>query len=353
MINILRTIRWFLISPESTPQRARRLLKILVLLGLFLALFWIVPMDKVIRALFAVDLKLFFLGVSLGLLAVLLTAIQMKPLLDNQKIQRSIGQIFAVNLAVKFYLLFTPTTIIASGVRLYRFSNPEGKYIEAFVALMYFRLFKTFLTLAIGLGFLAISAQGALRFNLVWIVLLILGIIVLWLLITRFSFPAHQWMDLRSGKLFNSKFLDWVLQKIEKLLEAALAYAHMPATGLLVTITSGILSYLAVIASTLMFAKSLGIDISFLEMGWIQAATSLVSQLPFTMAEGLGVREVTLVALLGTFNISSELALAMSFLIFIQGVLIAIMGGAVEAARILREKQLPKLGSNPGKTNEL
>jgi uncharacterized membrane protein YbhN (UPF0104 family) len=147
--------------------------------------------------------------------------------------------------------------------------------------------------------------------------------------------------------------LDWALQKFEKLLEAALAYAHMPATGLLITITSGILSYLTVIASTVMFAKSLGIDISYLEMGWIQAVTSLVSQLPFTMAEGLGVREVTLVALLGTFNISSELALAMSFLVFIQGIFIAILGGVVEAVRIFRDRQLPKLDPNPGKTNEL
>jgi hypothetical protein len=276
----------------------------------------------------------------------------MKPLLDNQKIERSVGQILAVNLAVKFFLLFTPTTIIASGVRLYRFSNPGGKFIEALVALVYFRLFETFLTLTIGLGFLAISSQNALRFSMAWIVLLLLGIIIFWLLVTRFSLPVYRWVKLRADRQFDKPFLNWALQKLEKLFEAALAYAHMPATGLIGTMASGILSYLAVIASTVVFARSLGINISYLEMGWVQAATSLVSQLPFTMAEGLGVREVTLVALLGVFGVSSELALALSFLVFTRSILIAILGGVIEAVHTLRERQLPKLDPEPGKTNE-
>lgn len=345
-------MRWLLISTDPLPQRIRGLIKMLVLVGLLFALFWIVPVNRVIQALLTVDMPLFILGIGLGLLAVFLTSLQMKLLLHNQQIQRGVGQIFAVNLAVKFYLLFTPTTLIASGVRWYRFSRPEGKFTEAFVALASFRLLGSFLTLTMGLGFLLIGTQYALLFTTGWIILLIIGIIIIWLLFTRFSLPIYQWVNLRSGRLFNMPIFHWVSQRIEKLLEAASAYAQMPATGLLGIIVSVIFSFLTVIASAVVFAKSLGIDIGFIEMGWIQAVISLVSQLPFTMAEGLGVREVTLVTLLGLFGVGAERALALSFLIFIRGVVIALLGGIVEAISALRTKRLTAAAPIPREPSE-
>jgi len=41
---------------------------------------------------------------------------------------------------------------------------------------------------------------------------------------------------------------------------------------------------------------------SFVEMGWVLAVVQLITQLPFAAASGLGVREVTLVALLTTME---------------------------------------------------
>lgn len=343
----MRYIRWLSTSVDSSPIRARRIIKILVFLGLFIALFWIIPVDRVVQALLTANLFLFFLGVVLGLLASLLTSFQMKPLLYNQDIKRGIGQIFAVNLAVKFYLFFTPTTLIASGIRWYRFSKPEGKFTEAFVALAYFRLFETFLTLAMGSGFLLLSTQRAIQVNGTWVVLLIVGIILIWLLITRFSLRIYQWIRMRSARFLNKPFLKWSLQKLEKLLDAASAFALMPAKELVGVMVSGILSALAVIASGVVFAKSLGIAIGLLEMGWIQAVISLASQLPFTMAEGLGVREITLVALLGIFDVSAERALALSLLIFIRSIIIALLGGVIEALNLLRIKRLARTNPIP------
>jgi uncharacterized membrane protein YbhN (UPF0104 family) len=81
-------------------------------------------------------------------------------------------------------------------------------------------------------------------------------------------------------------------------------------------------------------------------MGWVLAVVQLITQLPFTAASGLGVREVTLVALLTTMGVSADLALALSLLLLVRGVLIAMTGGVVEAFWVLSHGQ-PVLPSNP------
>ena len=102
------------------------------------------------------------------------------------------------------------------------------------------------------------------------------------------------------------------------------------AAGLLTGIFSG-----------LFLAWALGIEINFLNMGWIQAVVLLATQLPFAVAGGLGIREVTLVALLGTFGVSADLSLALSFLIFVRSILIGLLGGLIEAIGALRNKRSP------------
>jgi uncharacterized membrane protein YbhN (UPF0104 family) len=340
---LINFLRWFFTGKDAKAQNTRRIVKIAILLGLFVALFWIVPVEKVVQALLTVDLVDFLIALALGLGVILFTSLEMKPLASNQGIRRSLWQIISINLAVKFYLLFTPTTLIASGIRWYRFSQPEGKVAEAFVALAFFRLFETFMTLTMGLGFLMLSQQQALRVSAGWVALIIFAIIVVWVVITRYSLPVYLRVKQRTGLRFRRPIWQSILVKFEKLLEATSAYARMPAVDLLIVVGSGIASALTAFASGMFLAKSLGMEISFFQMGWILAIVSLTAQLPFTMAEGLGVREVTMVALLALIGISAEQALALSFLIFIRGVLIALLGGVLEAIDTLRHRRMGRL----------
>jgi uncharacterized membrane protein YbhN (UPF0104 family) len=73
-------------------------------------------------------------------------------------------------------------------------------------------------------------------------------------------------------------------------------------------------------------------------MGWIQSVVTLTALLPFSIGEGLGYREVSLVAILGTFGISADLALAFSFIIFIRSVMLGLVGGVIEAVQTLQVK---------------
>jgi uncharacterized protein (TIRG00374 family) len=319
---------------------------------LFVVLFWIIPVEEVIQALLTTDLVLFSIGTALGILAVFLTAVQMEPLVRNQGIKRNILQLFSINMAVKFYLQFTPTTLVGSGIRWYRIGQPEGKIVESFVALTFFRILETFLTLTMGLGFFLISAKHTLKVSAAWVIVMILVIIMAWILITRYSLPIYNWIKSHTNSLLNQHYLQAFLKGVEKILNSVSAYSSIPATDLLLSVISGTISALAGITSGVILANAIGINLAFLDMGWIQSIVYLASQLPFAVAGGLGVREVTLVALLSTFGISAERALALSFLIFIRGILIALLGGVGEAIDALLGKHTTKLNVFPNETNK-
>ncbi len=352
-MQIRRFVKWFLRSTQPEAQRARLIVRLVIVVALFVVLFWIIPIGKVIQALRAADLRLFAIGVAFGLVTIFLSSVEMLPLTRKQGINRNLLQIFAINLSVKFYLLLMPTMLVGSAVRWYRFAQPEGKVVESFVALAFFRLFETFLTLVMGLGFFLLSMQEAIQVSVGWVVLLIVVIVFVWVLITRFSLPIYRWIRGRAGALPDRPYLHPILDSLEKVLSTASSYADMPASGLFLMIGAGILSALAGITSALFLAEAVGINLGFLEIGWIQAVVSLASQLPFTIGEGLGVREVTLVAVLSLFGINAAHALAFSFLIFIRNILIALLGGILEAIEALRARRLVRLAAIHRDTNDL
>ena len=333
--------RWFLKSDQPNAQRARRLARLIIVIGLFIAMFWIVPVESVIQALLKTDPLLFSIGVILGLLTIFLTSVQMKPLLDNQGIDRSTMQIFKINWVVKFYLFVMPSSLVASGIRWYRFAQPEGKVAESLVALAFYRLFRTFLVLAVGLGFLLISIQQSYSFRIGWIVILILGIVLIWIVVTRYSIPIYSWIRKHAGFILDRPFLRSFLRIVEKLLTSASAYADMPMRDLLYSMAAGILAALVGILSGIYLARAIGLELGFLELGWTLSVMSLATQFSLAMMEGLGVREVTLVALLSLFDVSAEQALAFSLLIFGRGLVTALLGGLIEAFDALRKDRGP------------
>jgi uncharacterized protein (TIRG00374 family) len=353
-MRLIKALRWFFRDSSPGAQRARRAAKLFILVALFAILFWMVPIDQVIQAVLSADPFYLALGIGLGIFGTALTAVQMEPLTRNQGIKHGIWAILEINLAVKFYLQFTPSTLIASGIRWYRLAQPDGKMVEALVALAFFRALETFLTLAMGLAFFLLAGQRAtLEVSVTWVVLILIGIIITWVLVTRYSLRFYHWFESRNSGFLGKKPWKALTSRVEKFLIAVSAYAKMPAFDLLLSITAGVLSALVGMVSGIYLARAVGIDLDFLNMGWIQAVLLIATQLPFTVAGGLGVREVTLVAILSTFGISADLALAFSFLLFFRGVVVSILGGILEGIEILRTRHTVKVSPSPGDSKKL
>jgi len=346
MMQLTQPVRWFFHSTTIKAQRTRSAVKLAIVVAMFVILFWIVPVEQVLQALLNADPALLVAGMILGFVSTALTAVEIRPLAKNQGLHHGVLSILAINLSVKFYNQFLPTSLVGSGIRWYRLSQPGNKVAESLAALAFFRMLETFLTITIGLGFYLFSDQTIFQINIGWLILMILGIIVAWILITRYSLPLYRWFTSRITPHLPAYARPFT-KRVEKFFTAVSAFAGMPALDLLLAVLAGVASTLAGIASGTVLAQSLGIRISFVEMGWVLALVTLLTQLPFAAAGGLGVREVTIVALLTTMGVSADLALALSLLLLVRGVLIAMAGGVTEVIWVLSHGRTPLVPGNP------
>jgi uncharacterized protein (TIRG00374 family) len=342
---LTQPVRWFFQSTTLKAQRARSVVKLAFVISLFVILFWLVPIEQVLQALLNADPTLLVVGMLFGFISTALTAVEMRPLAKNQGLQHGVLSILAINLAVKFYNQFLPTSLVGSGIRWYRLSQPGNKIAESLATLAFFRMLETFLMITIGLGFYLLSDQTIFQLSINWLIIMILGIVVAWILITRYSLPMYRWFTSRITPHLPG-YVRPFTKRVEKFFTAVSTFADIPALDLLMAVLAGVMSALAGIASGTILAQSLDITISFVEMGWVLALVQLLTQLPFAAAGGLGIREVTIVALLTTLGVNADLALALSLLLLVRGILIAISGGVVEAVWVLRHDR-PLLPSNP------
>ena len=347
-MNITELWNWLYKDKSNKAEQTRRYAKLLVVFILLAALFLMVPIEKVVNALVSADRTNVIFGMLLGFVSVGLTAAQLEPLTRNQGIKHRIGRILAINLAVKFYVNFLPTTLVASGYRWHQLSQPDGKVVESLAALGYFRVMETILNLALGLMFFFLAGDiGELQVSVATLVLILAAIIWIMVLVTRYSLEVYRRFSTWADHHIKNELWRKVSRLIEKLFVAISTFANMSVLDLSLSFGAGILSAFSGIASGVLLASSVGIGIDFMNMGWIQAVIVFATQLPFTVAGGLGVRELTLVAILSTFGVSADQALALSFLIFFRGIFLGLIGGLIEAITALQRKKPVELPPNP------
>lgn len=101
---------------------------------------------------------------------------------------------------------------------------------------------------------------------------------------------------------------------------------------LITSILLGIVYQFISILMTLILADQIGLTVSFVDWCWIWAVLSLVLLLPITIA-GLGLREGTLIGILGLLGVLPAQAIALSLSLFGVQIIIAFVGGVLEFRR--------------------
>jgi uncharacterized protein (TIRG00374 family) len=328
---------WLVKGTTHAAQRTRFWLKILFFVVLFSLLFWIVPISKVLRALLEADPGYLLIGFFLGFLVTYLRTVQLAILAWKQGIKLRINKLLAINLGIKFYMLFAPGGFVGSGLRWYKLAQPEGKHVEALATVALNRLLDLYFIIFSGLGFLVLSGSERLGSSWVGLALLVGGTILVWFVLTWTSEPLLAWIQ----KITLRWQLRWqsLAHYTDKLLSTFAAYTRFSAWELFLVALSSIGRHLVGVASFLYLAKSVGIDLPYMQMGWIRMVVLLASLLPIAFANGLGVREVSLLALLSTLGIDAELSLAFSFLLFVEGILLSLIGGLLEFFQVANIKQ--------------
>jgi len=78
------------------------------------------------------------------------------------------------------------------------------------------------------------------------------------------------------------------------------------------------------------FATALGLNLSFVTVGWIRCVIAVLTMLPVSFL-GLGIRESGLILILQPYGIEPADAVAFSFLVLAGHVWLAFIGGLLEA----------------------
>jgi uncharacterized membrane protein YbhN (UPF0104 family) len=267
-------------------------------------------------------------GVVLAVAATLVAAAVFQQILTIRYVDAPYPAVLAANLAGDFYALSLPGGLAVGGaVRLLRLGRDQLGMSGVFAAILASRLLEIFLQLALAL--LAMPwIWRQVPSSVGWI--LCLGLAVL---LAGCSYVA---IFQRASRRFGIRLVVFalprqsrtarrvrrILARVGRVRPVGLAFhARLLATGLL--------RHLIGAAAFLAFAAAAGVKLELAEALWARGVTGIAMLLPLSIA-GLGLRELSYVALLGLFGIAPASALAMSLMVFGCLLLNAAAGAAIE-----------------------
>lgn len=238
-------------------------------------------------------------------------------------------QIFVIHLITRFYELFLPSWLASGAMRWYLYARPDQRPAAALAAIVVNRLLEMLLLLLIGLVCWSLDDTPVAAPQ--WLdpsLLILTGLTLLFYpLSTNGRFLAL--LQQISQSLLR---LDRLRQPVDRLLESLREFSSVTLIWHWKVLALALLRHVLTVLSWWMLVLALSLDISVFTLGWLRTVVTLAMLLPITVS-GFGVRELTLVTLLGLYGVSAAEALIFSLLTYARGVLFALVGGCLEFRR--------------------
>jgi glycosyltransferase 2 family protein len=308
------------------------------------ALFWVLrttPLHTIVAALRQADWLYLLAGIMLNLLARFASAER------TQVISRALGlfvsrwQTIETLFISNFYALVSPGPVLSGVVSVYRYRSYGASITGSVGSLLASRAVEGAAFIALGTACVLIDSRIALvtvqyplALAIAAVVTMSVGLACWWLLHKRWTPPAAENAARHATHRPFVNNLRAVWHEVMSRGPSMAWQAAIPATAQVVL--SG--------AAVSVLAKSLGIELSVVTAIWVSAAVYAVVLLPISVA-GLGVREVTLVKALGLLGVSSQLAIALSVLLFVDPLVNALIGGLWQIGSTVRGTVSPKAGT--------
>lgn len=307
-----------------TKGYGQLLIKILISSGILFYLLNITPPENILTVLGSADVLLFTAGLITAIPINFLSAFQTHYLTKVQGMTISIVQIMKIHLITNYYGLFLPGILAGGAVKWYKFSKFGSRSSAAAVVLLN-RFVETFVTVLLGVLFFIPSLyQDHNIYMLVFLTALFLLLFFIYLLLLN---KRMNLLLIRTIYKYNVPKL--MRNKLHSFLSAMNEFStltikdHLEINGIV------IIYNLIGVVSFYLFARAVNIELDILTLGWIRSVLAIVSILPFSFA-GFGIREGSLVFLLGQYGTSPQQAIAFSILIFVRTMLNAMAGGVLE-----------------------
>lgn len=312
------------------------ILKIIVSIAILAYLFWRVDMQLFLDSLSHTSPVLFLKACLILFILLILPALSQKLLFKSCQLNLSFLSIYDINLKSMFYSLVIPGDIAAGVARLFKFSKAhrgprpsEGKIKSAVLVVMAADRFLNMGSLILPLApllFLAPLPDKTVWFqkiglitSLCYLTLLFLGYKCRWDKI--FSFIFKKWNRVSSWLLMTVRHFQDIPEKI-LLTSFSITFSYQFLMVILVDIT---------------LAKSLGLNLPWIEFISLAAAIRFLRYIPVTLS-GIGIREGLYPFFLQFYGVPIEQAFTLGILGTVLVLISGLVGGTLEGIEFFQRK---------------
>ena len=328
---------------DRTKQLAKLLIRILITTGLLIWVFSKIDLEQ-FRQTVKTARWWFLIAVWVLVLIIFwINSIKMRLILKKQDCNVSIATLFGVSAVTLFYSMIIPG-ILSTGVKWYILKKDTGKSSNVLSSMVYNQMSIMVVMTVFGLAALMITNPTSLLMadtDNHWLLPAVCGI-----LLTAIILISLLLLNSRTGgkiiKAFTfllKPFPAKIRQKAREILEQLAIFQNVggrfhltiASITIIANLIGGVLIYF-------LSAKAANITAPVGVFVWLCTVIYVLGRIPISVAN-LGVREFTLVGLLGIYGVAKPQALLMSMILFSAVILMAAIGAIYQLFWALTAKK--------------
>ncbi|MGJ4786611.1 lysylphosphatidylglycerol synthase transmembrane domain-containing protein [Leptospira koniambonensis] len=310
-------------------------LRILFAIALGSYVFLTVDFASVWDALLQFSIPLFLVSFCLSTIcSIVIPAMTTNRALRVSGIDISLWESIKINFSMRLYVMILPQ-VLSSGIRWFRYRGPEkGKGWEAASIIFFEKIVQLFFITFSTLVFFLIKINTIPEVLKDSIPLIGLFTFTFFALIVLFLSPYVFGLFGFIFKFVRNHFPHFIASRVDKIEEAIQVYHKLGKRSVALMFFGYLSAHLIFILSSYVLGIGLGIEMDYIDMGWVRSIVLTLSALPITVG-GLGVRELGHIYLMGYLGVDKSTAVTFSLLIFAIQILIALLGACFEIWRFL------------------
>ena len=292
------------------------LVKVLVSLIIIFYFFSKIEISAYLEILHKTNLFYFFIGAVFYMLGLFVFTYKWQILVNMMSVPSRYWRLFRMNLISFFYAIFLPGGFLAGEtVKCYKITKNEEHKTRRFFSVLLDRITGAVAFTIIGAISLLISGYYRSDILLLYAIIVFATVLIFFILINK-----HIRIFIKN--IF-CKFLPLLRERL------ANSEEMIRNKNIYIAIGLGIMFQLIITGGLFFLIKSLGFNISFINLIWINALVSVVTMMPVSFL-GIGLRDFSLVYLLSQFGFSVESCLSIATLVVFVLLLRGIPGGLLE-----------------------
>jgi len=301
--------------------------KILVGVGIVFYLLETLNIAKVKAAIAESDLKYLAAGMGVVLLIRILRAWQMMLAVQHHHVELSTLRGLAINTISGFYSLFLPGDLSAGAIKWHKLAKLSGKRIEVLSAIFFIRLINT--TFILGFGIIGVLIDSP--FDSAALFYITVSLIIALTLVHIFIFIDKPEVRMEFLLKYGAHWIpSFILDKLCKVWISFTQYKTLSRSELLKLLSVPLLNQMLTILLFVTVGCAVQIWIPLFVLVWLVSMVYIIQLIPASIC-GLGFRESALVFLLPHYGVEPSSAMAFSLILFGFTLLMAVIGGILEA----------------------